>query len=337
MLREVLQEKRALGSESTFVCGRIDLPGGDFPAGRVVLAWMGDSRLQLWTGDDAHVTDVGGVFETAQRWSTRRGPVSGDVNVFVDPLKQHGQRINRLMAYSDGLTALDSWDRDPSNHAVQDLIAQAGEAATSDDVSFLEVWLGLAPAHIDVVPLAAPRLLDVGFREEFIRVAWRSVPGARRYQVEARDGEVRNWWVSGTDWESPEMPPGEYRLRVRAWRDEAPGEWSEERPVSVPPLLKPVERRPPVAPPRWRIPLRVGCAAAALIFIVLAALAGLTLPENGPLRRLVFGPTPTWTPTPTEVLAGTESPVETPIPQPTRTPVGIESPPPTPPYRRPQR
>jgi hypothetical protein len=133
------------------------------------------------------------------------------------------------------------------------------------------------------------------------------------------------------------MPPGEYRLRVRAWRDEAPGEWSEERPVSVPPLLKPVERRPPVAPPRWRIPLRVGYAAAALIFIVLAVLAGLTLPENGPLRRLVFGPTPTWTPTPTEVPAGTESPVETPIPQPTRTPMGIESPPPTPPYRRPQR
>jgi hypothetical protein len=337
MLREVLQEKRALGSESTFVCGRIDLPGGEFPAGHIVLAWMGDSRLRLWTGDGEHVTDVDGVFETAQRWSTRRGPVGGDVNVFVAPLEQDGRRINRLMAYSDGLAALDPWDRDPSNHAVQDLIAQAGEAATSDDASFLEVWLGPAPAHIEVVPLAAPRLLDVGFREGFIRVAWRPVPGARRYQVEARDGEVRNWWVSGTDWESPEMPPGEYRLRVRAWRDEGPGEWSEERPVSVPPLLKPVERRPPVAPPRWRIPLRVGCAAAALIFIVLAALAGLTLPENGPLRRLVFGPTPTWTPTPTEVLAGTESPVETPIPQPTRTPVGIESPPPTPPYRRPQR
>jgi hypothetical protein len=171
MLREVLQEKRGLGSESTFVCGRIDLPGGDFPAGRIVLAWMGDSRLRLWTGDDAHVTDVRGVFETAQRWSTRRGPVGGDVNVFVAPLEQDGRRINRLMAYSDGLTALDSWDRDPSNHAVQDLIAQAGEAATSDDVSFLEVWLGPAPAHIEVVPLAAPRLLDVGFREGFIRVA----------------------------------------------------------------------------------------------------------------------------------------------------------------------
>jgi hypothetical protein len=336
MLREVLQEKRAMGSESTFVCGRIDLPGGNFPAGRIVLAWMGDSRLRLWMGDDAHVTDVGGVFETGQRWSTRRGPVGGDVNVFVAPLEQDGQRINRLMAYSDGLAALDSWDRDPSNHAVQDLIAQASEAATSDDVSFLEVWLGPAPAHIEVVPLAAPRLLDVEFREGFIRVDWRPVPGARRYQVEARDGEVRNWWVSGTDWESPEMPPGEYRLRVRAWRDEGPGEWSEAHGVAVPAPRPagPVKPQPVVATPSLRrIPIGLGCVVAVLAFVVLAGiLAGLVMPVSGPLHKLVFGPTPTHTPTatatsvPTETPAPTETPTATWTPTPTETPTDTPTP-----------
>ena len=280
VLRDVLEEKRTLGSESTFVCGRIDLPGADFPAGRIVLAWMGDSRLRLWIGDDARAASLGGVFETAQRWSSRRGLVGGALNAYVAPLQATGQRISRLMAYSDGLAALDTWEENPSNHAVQNLIARAGEAATSDDIAFLEIWLGPVPTHIEAVLLPAPLLLEVGLREAHIRAAWRPVPGAQRYQVEVRDEEVRTWDVTGTDWESPAVRPGEYRLRVRAWRDETPGEWSEERPVSVPPLLKPVERRPPVAPPRWRIPLRVGCAAAALIFIVLAALAGLALPER---------------------------------------------------------
>jgi len=346
MLRDVLEEKRALGSESTFVCGRIDLPGADFPAGRIVLAWMGDSRLRLWMEDDAHVASLGGVFETAQRWSSRRGLVGGALNVYVAPLQATGQRASRLMAYSDGLAALDTWKEDPSNHAVQDMIARAGEAATSDDIAFLEVWLGPVPAHIEAVPLPVPLLLEVALREGRIRAAWRPVPGAQRYQVEVRDGEVRTWDVTGADWESLEMPPGEYRLRVRAWRDEARGEWSEERQVSVPPLPKPVERRPAVALRRWRTSLRVGCVAAALIFIVLAALAGLTF------HRLVFGPTPTstptvtvtlvktviptntptptWTPTPTETPGVTESPTTMPAPQPTQVPTGMESPQATP-------
>lgn len=261
--------------------------------------------------------------------------MGGDVNVFVAPLEQDSQRINRLMAYSDGLVALDSCDRDPSNHAVQDLIAQAGEAATSDDVSFLEeVWLGPAPAHIEVVPLAAPRLLDVGFREGFIRVAWRPVPGARRYQVEARDGEVRNWWVSGTDWESPEMPPGKYRLRVRAWRDEGPGEWSEAHGVAVPAPRPagPVKPQPAVATPSLRrIPIGLGCVAAVLAFVVLAGiLAGLAVPVSGPLHGLVFRPTPTHTPTatsvPTETPAPTETPTATWTPAPTEAPTDTPTP-----------
>jgi len=342
MLREVLQEKRALGSESTFVCGRIDLPGSDFPTGRVVLAWMGDSRLRLWTGDDAQTTDVGGVFETAQRWSTRRGPVGGDVNVFIAPLERDGRRINRLMAYSDGLAALDDWSRDPSNHAVQDLITQAGEAATSDDISFLEVWLGPVPTHIEARPLAAPYLLDVGFRERLVRAAWRPVSGASRYQIEVRDGEVRNWWASGTDWESPEMPAGEYRLRVRAWRDEGPGEWSEAHGVVVPeivvpvvPPAEPVEPGPPlIARPLEKIPIRLGCVAAILTVVgVAVVLAGLTLPVNGPLHKIIFGPTPTHTPpvsvVPTETPVPSETPTSTWTPIPTETPTGTPTATPT--------
>jgi len=353
MLREVLEEKRALGSESTFVCGCIDLPGAEFPAGRIVLAWMGDSRLRLWMGGDAHPISLGGVFETAQRWSSRRGLVGGTLNVYVTPLQAAGKRVSRLMTYSDGLAAVDTWKEDPSNHAVQSVIARAGEAATSDDVSFLEVWLGPVPAHIEAIPVPAPLLLDVRLRQGRIRAAWRPVPGAHHYQVEVRDRGVRTWDATGTDWESAEVPPGEYRLRVRAWRDEAPGEWSEERQVSVPPLAEPRERPLPAAPRQRRVPLRAGCmAAAVLVFVGLAVVAGLALTDNGSLLRLIFGPartpaptitvkpaktamppntpTPTWTPTPTETPGVTESPTTMPAPEPTMLPTSMESPNPTP-------
>ena len=329
MLRDVLEEKRALGSESTFVCGRVDLPGGEFPAGRVVLAWMGDSRLRLWGSGDGSPADLGGVFETAQRWSSRRGPVGGDPHVFVAPLVQAGHRFNRLMAYSDGLAALDDRNKTPSNHALQDLITRAGEAATSDDISFLEVWLGAVPAHIEAAPAPAPHLLEVGLRKGHIRVAWRRVLGADQYEVEVRDGKVRTWQIPRTDWESPVLPPGEYRLRVRAWKDEEPGEWSEERRVTVPeakvvppPSPKPTAPQPvAVAPPTWKVPVGLGCVVMAMAFIVLAGImAVLTLPEKGPFHGLIFIPTPTamatTTPTavPTSIWTPTAAPAETPTP-----------------------
>jgi len=339
LLRDVLEEKRALGSESTFVCGRIDLPDGDFPAGRLVLAWMGDSRLRLWDKEDECTADLGGVFETTQRWSSRRGLVGGKPNVYVAFLEQESRRINQLMAYSDGLTALDIWDKDPSNHAVQDLITRASEAATSDDISFLEIWLGPIPAHIEAVPLPAPRLLEVGLREGRIRASWRPVPGVHSYEVEVRDGGVQSRWATGTDWESPEMPPGEYRLRVRAWHDEEPGEWSDEHRVTVlepsvvaPPPVESVEPQPVVAAlPVRGIQMRWGCVGLALVFIVLGViLVGLTLPVKGPLHGLVFGPTPTNTPTatavPTETAIPTDTPTSTWTPTPTETPTAVWSP-----------
>jgi len=346
MLRDVLEEKRALGSESTFVCGRIDLPGGDFPAGRIVLAWMGDSRLRLWGSGDESPADLGGVFETAQRWSSRRGPVGGDPHVFVAPLVQAGRRFNRLMAYSDGLAALDARDKAPSNRALQDLITRAGETATSDDISFLEVWLGPMPAQIEAVPLPAPRLLAVRLQEGRIRAAWRPVPGAQQYEVEVRDGEIQSWQTPRTNWEAPALPPGEYRLRVRAWRDGDPGEWSEERQVTVPqpavvapPPAKPAVPRPAAAArPSRRIPMRLGCVAIALAFVVIGSiLAVLIVPPNGPLHELVFGtatPTPTVTPTPiptaTATLTATPTPSPTATAMPTATLTDTPIPTPTP-------
>jgi hypothetical protein len=141
LLRDVLEQKRARGSESTFVGGRLDLPSPDAPAGRLVLAWLGDSRLRLWAPDGERTADLGETFLTRQRWSTQRGPIDGQPHVFVAPLVADGCLcLSRLLAYSDGLAALDEFPGPPSDDALRDLISQAHGSIASDDIAFLDVW-----------------------------------------------------------------------------------------------------------------------------------------------------------------------------------------------------
>jgi hypothetical protein len=139
MLRDVLETKRAIGSQSTFLCGRLELQTLDHPEGRLVLAWMGDSRLRLWGPDGERDSIRGETFDTDQRWSTREGLVGGEPNVFATPMDSVGKSGLTVLAYSDGLAALDGCAALPSDASVQELLALANESATSDDIAFLEV------------------------------------------------------------------------------------------------------------------------------------------------------------------------------------------------------
>lgn len=135
-LRKVLEQKRGEGTESMFVAGLVD-PG----AGRVVLAWMGDSRARLW-GPDAEVTGVlGDSRHTGERWSSRLGPV-GRPHVYIGPLAP----LRCVVAYSDGLAQLDGAAAPPASD--QELTGLIMAGAAKDDVSYVEVTLkpGAAPA-----------------------------------------------------------------------------------------------------------------------------------------------------------------------------------------------
>lgn len=138
LLRSVLEEKRAKGSETTFICGRIDLPGPEFEQGRVILSWLGDSRLRIWSEDEEISELLGGSFQTKERWSSKLGPVGRKTNVFVTDLSGE-KRLTRIAAYSDGLAALDDFCRVLKDDEVQALIKEAEESAGSDDISFLEI------------------------------------------------------------------------------------------------------------------------------------------------------------------------------------------------------
>ena len=141
LLREVLDLRRAEGSETMLVGARLDGPGHASALGRVVLAWLGDSRLRLWGPTDERTWELGDAFHTTQRWSSRRGPIHAEPRVTVFPLTD-GRRylLRRLAAYSDGLAELDRLATLPPSPALQRLIDRTGLSPASDDVSLIEVW-----------------------------------------------------------------------------------------------------------------------------------------------------------------------------------------------------
>lgn len=159
LLHEVLLDKKSRGSETMFACGCIDAPSSEFPAGRVVLTWMGDMRLYLWRASGR--VDLGGSHETGHRWSTKRGPVGGPINVYVAPLVSNRDPITRLVVYSDGLSELDSQlDRDISNQVLQQIIWDTKSQPDSDDITYFELYPTAAPkpAQAAAAQISTPAL-----------------------------------------------------------------------------------------------------------------------------------------------------------------------------------
>lgn len=141
MLRDVLEEKRAMGSESMFICGRIDLPGATLPEGRLALAWLGDSRIRLWGSGQERTDDLGETFHTHERWSTRQGLLGEAPHVFVRPVLQFGQADLTVMAYTDGLDVLDGSSPVLVHGLVEETVAAGQAPGPTDDAAFLEVRL----------------------------------------------------------------------------------------------------------------------------------------------------------------------------------------------------
>jgi hypothetical protein len=280
---EALENKRALGSQSTFVCGRLDLPSSARPAGGVFFAWLGDSRLRIWSADRERTQELGDTFDAAQRWSTSRGAIGGEPHVFAAPLLEQGRALAGFMVYSDGLAALDRVAQPLLDQPLQELIDDSQEAATSDDASFLEVWIGRAPAWAAIKALPAPKNLRVAFVDERIAAGWQSVAGATQYEVEL-DGQRQTSLVTAPEWLSPQMAPGTYRARVRAWRSQQAGEWSAWHSMALPelPITRPTalpvtpaaaqqglkETQPAARPARQRA--LAGAVAAALVLLAVS-------------------------------------------------------------------
>ncbi|MFC7679481.1 hypothetical protein [Paenibacillus sp. GCM10028914] len=137
LLKEVLLEKQRLGSESMYICGRIELPNRFQRKGKLWLAWQGDSRLRLFHDHKELSHRFGDHFRTAERWSTRNGSVGGKPHVYqcrFDNLSGY-----RLLMYSDGLNDLDPISQIVPDDEVQVLMNALHTGGLEDDASFLEI------------------------------------------------------------------------------------------------------------------------------------------------------------------------------------------------------
>lgn len=145
LLLQAMHQKQQHGSETTYVAGRLDLPRPDCPQGRLVLSWMGDSRLRLWDRGGEFTASLGETIQTRQRWSTRQGPVGGLPNLFDGPLvdKEGQPHFRYLLAYSDGLAIIDPTSSYLTTNRLLEMVKQANDDPTSDDISYLELWVKL--------------------------------------------------------------------------------------------------------------------------------------------------------------------------------------------------
>lgn len=137
LLKEVLQEKQRLGSESMYICGRIEMPNRIHRKGKMWLAWQGDSRLRFFHEQTELSSQFGDNFNTAERWSTRHGAVGGKPHVYQCRLEQ--VTGYRLLMYSDGLNDLDPISEMVPNDEVQVLMNALHTDGLEDDASFLEI------------------------------------------------------------------------------------------------------------------------------------------------------------------------------------------------------
>lgn len=234
MVREVLEQKRTIGSETTFVCGCLQEPTTDLPEGQLLLAWMGDSRLRLWGADGERTGELNASWDVAQRWSTRDGPKGGEVGVYVGTLAG----LSSLQAYSDGLLAYEGELHPQVEDGVLDrLMLALGETATSDDISFLQI--DYQPASLPL-PLRKTGSFVAHLVNGRIWAAWAAVPGAEGYELNwvDRAGRERTIRVDETEWTSPLcLLGGRHVLRVRGIGGGQAGLWSQVVVVRVPWLL----------------------------------------------------------------------------------------------------
>lgn len=240
MLRAVLEKKRVIGSESTFIAGLIDIP-----TNAAIFAWMGDSRLRLWHGARELTAPFAGLFKTSERWSTVKGPV-GEAHLAFVALTE----FDHLAVYSDGFSYLDDAYKTAreghafSHRAINEFMAEAALRPSSDDISFLEIWTTPTPPKLpkEGESLVAPILL-YSHRNQSHFLSWQPVTGASEYEIRFSSGNGTTLSSLRTDacaWQgdAAALDANIRLLSARAWQEGEPGPWSDflhlEQPVAAP-------------------------------------------------------------------------------------------------------
>lgn len=133
LAREVMEELRdEYGSETVFLCGRIDVSQHSHPA-QAVFCWMGNVAARLTTAPHTEII-LGHTSDRSGRWSTVQGR-KGKVGIWHATLPM----LERLIVYTDGLDSIGknlAQLTDEQWHAqTQHLLS----LAANDDMTALEI------------------------------------------------------------------------------------------------------------------------------------------------------------------------------------------------------
>jgi hypothetical protein len=282
MVLDVLERKRGQGSETMFVCGLLNLPDRKNKSGSIALAWMGDTRLQLWNGEDQKTRLLKASWDTNQRWSSHGGLKGGAPGTYLTNFEE----IDRVIGYSDGLVSVEQKLSQAHEGDLDSLIQKLLQSPTSDDVSLIDLVL-LPKTAKTKIPLIAPFSPKVEMDDPggSSTIFWNEVPTAKEYVISFHSGMESSTVgiksrVMAIDQKHLE---GIDRVRVRAVRGKEQGPWSAwAECLSLEPvggttestesteLVHEKERSQASKRSKWRI----WVGAVALIFLVLALVLG---------------------------------------------------------------
>lgn len=224
MVRDVLERKRSIGSETMFVCGCIDLPDNRIKDGSILLAWLGDSRLKLYRGRRDRTDLLAAKWNSAQRWSSKNGIIGGDPQYYCGTLRE----LNRLIAYSDGFESVEDKLSRVGEIELTRLVYKLLETPESDDASLLDIRISRRQLKTHI-PLVAPIISHDDIEKDDYEISWNEVPGANSYMVqwETEDKSSGTIPVKSTALKLVEIrniiPK---RFRVRAEKESKSGPWS---------------------------------------------------------------------------------------------------------------
>lgn len=133
---KVLTKRREeAGTQSNFVCGRLDAPTENYPLGRLFLFWLGDAELRVWVDDETDINQALGQERRKEAWTSLDGVV-GTIEGYIGNLES----INCVMAYSDGLNQYrDDLLPSISQGKLWQYVLDIQKSPFSDDISFVQI------------------------------------------------------------------------------------------------------------------------------------------------------------------------------------------------------
>jgi hypothetical protein len=229
LVKAALEGQRAYGSETMFICGRLQFPQDPTDlceTGRLLLCWLGDTEAQI-LDREGQPTDIGARGTTQERWSMVKGIKGTDeVHAWIGDLSE----IGRIIAYSDGLSSVANRLYELVN--MPEILQQETEriynSADSDDISLIDIRLRFLPY---------PMLFEIEnpWRLGSYELQWSTVQDANEYILE----EARSLDFEGAEphrtgdtfYRVEGQPAGEYFYRVTAIYDGIRSEPSNVQPV----------------------------------------------------------------------------------------------------------